>query len=145
MSSGNVRSIRLAWAGLAALGLAVLGWALTAPGSGPVPRVPLPRTEGAAARPVPRLDGWRLLGGRPGGDGSPAASSALYRSDEPPLVAALRADGRFRAAGWTPLPALPPDPAGRHLLGFRAGDAVCWVLTEPDPRGTGSRCAVMGP
>jgi hypothetical protein len=111
--------------------------------------------DGEPARPVPAMDGWQPAGG---GLLDGRASLALYLTDDPPEVAAVRAAGRFRAAGWAPLslrpggidgrapPAFGASPdEGRRLLAFRSGGAVCWILAEADPRSGRTRCVVAGP
>jgi hypothetical protein len=127
-------------------------WAWADPGSlDPVPAPPRVAAEAGLARPVPAMDGWQAVGAGPV---EGAGGLRLYQTDDPPEVAAVRASGRFRVAGWTAIPIPPGGSApgaadagaeGRRVLAFRSGGAVCWVLAEPDPRSGRTRCAVLGP
>jgi len=123
-------------AALAAAGLA-LAWANL---SGGVVTPPSPRPAAAEGPkiPVPTMEGWRPVGG-----GLLDGGIRAYVTDESPAAAAVRASGRFRAAGWEALRAAPAGgDEGRHRLAFRSGSAVCWVVIEPDPRTGRTRCAV---
>jgi hypothetical protein len=139
------RRMRRVLPAAAVLALAVMLWAWADPGSiDPVPVSPRAGAASGPARPVPAMDGWQPVGDGPV---EGAGGLRLYQTGDPPEVAAVRASGCFRAAGWTPLPAPPraADAEGRSLLAFRSGGAVCWVLAERDPRTGQTRCAVLAP
>jgi hypothetical protein len=97
--------------------------------------------DAGPARPVPAMTSWRPIATGVAGEAVPMG---IYLTDDAPEAAAVRAAERFRAAGWTPLPAPASRDAGRHVLAFRSGGAVCWVVIEPDPRTGATRCALAG-
>ncbi len=126
----------------AALALGALGWLWSDAGPGGVSSVPVREPKGAGfVRPVPVVEGWTPVNAGSESDGG----MRLYLADESPASAAVRAARAFRSAGWEPLPPSPGDPAGRQVLAFRSGGAVCWVMVEADPRTGRTRCAVTGP
>jgi hypothetical protein len=140
----TVPSKRLRAAGAAAAVLALAGvawlWALSKPGG--VSPVPVrERAGGGPTRPVPSVEGWTPI------DAGEEQKGALrlYRADESPESAAVRVARAFRAAGWSSRTSTRKDPDGRHVLVFRSGGAVCWVMVEKDPRTGRTRCAVAGP
>lgn len=160
MTTRNPRPLRAMMVVLAACGAAALlveslehlSWRAY---EVPSPRPPVPSPLSAVAGPLSQgPDGrpwtWDLGPGtldlgRGTLAGGGAAPFRVYLTDDAPEVAAVRAADRFRAAGWTTLPTPPPGAAPRHLLAFRSGDAVCWLLAEPDPRTGRTRCVLAGP
>lgn len=124
----------------AALAAAGLVWAWADLPGHPAPAGPRPLAAAPPARPVTVPEGWQPVGG-----GLLDAGIRVYLTNETPEAAAVRASGRFRAAGWEPLHAAPAGAGpGPLRLAFRSGDAVCWVVLEPDPRSGRTRCAIAG-
>jgi hypothetical protein len=117
------------------------GWSVARPAGVEERGISRPVPDGGPVRPVPTMESWRAVEGAMPGEGA----LRVYLSDESPEAAAVRAAGRFRAAGWTPLAVTPAGGSEPHLLAFRSGGAVCWILTEADPRTGRTRCVTAGP